>query len=289
MTDMLIDLHIHTNVSDGTDTPEETLCRVKDLGIGIFSVTDHDAIKSSRMMLGLLKKGDPLFICGVEFSCKDENGKYHILGYGYDPDGETINDAVEYGHKLRMDKLGARLDFLKTEFGIVFPEEETSRLFSLDNPGKPHLGNLMVKYGFAKTKEEAISGYINKRRFKSEYIRPETAISAIIESGGIPVLAHPSYGSGDQLVVGDEMAERVRRLKEYGLKGLECFYSGFSEKLIAENLSVAKRFGMYVTAGSDYHGKNRLTEPGDTGLAREKEPPDGLLRFLKDVKKNEAF
>ena len=283
-----IDLHMHTTISDGTDTPEEILARVKEAGIGLFSVTDHDAIKSSRIIPHLLRDGDPCFLPGVEFSCKDEEGKYHILGYGYDPDAAAIQSVVAHGHQLRMKKVTARLDFLRSEFGFTFPEEELAQLLAQDNPGKPHIGNLMVKYGYAETKEEAIQRYIDRLHFRSAYIRPEEAIEGILGAGGIPVLAHPSYGSGDQLILGDDMDRRIRRLMEYGLKGLEGFYSGFTGKLSRQILSFAERYGLYVTAGSDYHGKNKLVALGDTGLDDTADPPAGLRGFLRDVAERAA-
>lgn len=152
----IIDLHMHTTVSDGTDTPHAILAKVKAAGIAIFSITDHDAIKSSTILPSLIREGDPRFLPGAEFSCKDEEGKYHILGYGYDPGTEGIRGVVELGHSYRMNKVTARLDFLKREFGFEFPEEELAGLFAMDNPGEPHIGNLMVKYGYAETKEQAI-------------------------------------------------------------------------------------------------------------------------------------
>ena len=278
-----IDLHMHSVISDGTDTPEEILRRVREAGIGLFSVTDHDAIASSRIMPGLLKDGDPRFLPGVEFSCKDEEGKYHILGYGYDPDGATIRGVVDHGHRLRMHKITARIDLLKSEFGITFPQEALKQLLSLANPGKPHLGNLMVKYGYASTKEEAIQQFIDKLPFRNRYIRPEEAIKGILGAGGIPVLAHPSFGSGDQLILGEDMDRRIRRLMEFGLMGLEGFYSGFTPKLNREILSFARQYGLYVTAGSDYHGRNKLVELGDTGLDSDDEIPEGMRRFLSTV------
>ena len=278
-----IDLHMHTVISDGTDTPETLIEQIKTAGITLFSVTDHDAIKGGTVIPALLREGDPAFIPGVEFSCKDEEGKYHILGYGYDPDSDGIRSVVELGHSYRVNKVAARLDFLKNEFGFAFPEEEITQLFSLDNPGKPHIGNLMVKYGYAETKELAIKQYINKIHFRSEYVRPEEAIQGILASGGIPVLAHPSYGSGDQLILGDEMDSRIRRLMGFGLKGLETFYSGFTDKLRGEILSFADKYGLYVTAGSDYHGTNKIVRLGDTGLDFVTELPDGMQRFLCDI------
>lgn len=276
-----IDLHMHTMVSDGTDTPEEILARVKDAGIDFFSVTDHDAILGGSLIRNIRKPQDPRFITGTEFSCKDEEGKYHILGYAYDPESQAMHDLVRKGHGLRMKKVLARLDFLKTTFDVKFPEEELEHLLSLDNPGKPHIANLMVRYGFAKTKEEAIKDYINQVHFHSEYVRPEDAITGILDAGGIPVLAHPTYGSGDQLILGEDMDHRLQKLIGFGLQGVEAYYSGFTEKIRAEVLGFAAQYDLYVTAGSDYHGKNKMIELGDTGLAGSAEYPKGLRRFLE--------
>ena len=275
-----IDLHMHTTISDGTDTPDELIQAVKSAGISLFAVTDHDAIKAAEIIPPLLGEG-LCFLPGVEFSCKDEFGKYHILGYGYDSKSEAIRSVVDHGHSLRMKKVLARLEFLKTEFGFAFPEEELSKLLSLNNPGKPHIGNLMVKCGFAKTKEEAIEQYINQIHFKSEYVRPEEAIQGILAAGGAPVLAHPFYGSGSELILGEEMEDRLIRLIGFGLQGIEAFYSGFTEKLRNAALSLAKKYHLYATAGSDYHGTNKLVKLGDTGLDETPEYPKELLQFLE--------
>ena len=170
-----IDLHMHSTVSDGTDTPEELLQRVRDAGIKLFALTDHDDVKGYGMIRKVIADDDPQLLSGVEFSCRDGKGKYHILGYGFDPDSHSIRQVVNKGHEFRMKKVTMRLDFLRTKFGFSFPEEEIKVLLSLDNPGKPHIGNLMVRYGYAKTKEEAIERYINQVHFKSEYMRLEEA------------------------------------------------------------------------------------------------------------------
>ncbi len=276
-----IDLHMHTTVSDGTDTPEEILVRVKAAGIGLFSVTDHDAIEGGRRILSARKADDPAFITGVEFSCKDEEGQYHILGYGYDPDAEAINRIVQLGHGYRMKKLLKRLAFLKERFGFTFSEQDVDTLLKTDNPGKPHIGNLMVQKGYAKGRNEAIRTYINQAHIAEEYVRPEEAIRGISESGGIPVLAHPPFGNGDQLILGEALKNRVEKLMGFGLLGMEAFYSGYTDKLRQEVLALAEGFGLYVTAGSDYHGSNKLVKLGDTGMDGRAEIPNGLLRFLQ--------
>ncbi len=278
-----IDLHMHSTVSDGTDTPEEILAFVKKEGIEIFSVTDHDAVKAGKILKEKVSKDDPVFITGAEFSCKDEGGKYHILGYGFDPDHKAILDVVNHGHSLRMGKVLKRIDFLNDEFKISFPEEELNKLMSMDNPGKPHIANLMVKYGYAKSKEDAFNNYLNLIRFSSEYIRPEEAIEGILKAGGIPVLAHPFYGSGDELFLGEEMEERIVHLLKYGLQGVEAFYSGFTDKLRRQMVEYAEKYNLYVTAGSDYHGTNKLVKLGDTGLDVTDKYPRQLKRFLNAV------
>ena len=279
----MIDLHMHTTVSDGSDTPEEILGKVREAGIRLFAVTDHDAILAYGRIQAIRRPDDPRILSGVEFSCKDEHGKYHILGYGYDPESGSIRSVVDRGHALRMKKVSARLRFLLDEYGFVFPEEEIEKLLALNNPGKPHIANLMVKYGYAETKEQAIREYIDSLHFKNEYVRPEEAIAGILGAGGIPVLAHPVFGSGNELIVGEAMEHRLRRLMEFGLEGVECFYSGYTPKLREEMLSFAEKFHLYVTAGSDYHGKNKIVKLGDTGFDAASEIPDGMSRFLEKL------
>lgn len=276
----MIDLHMHTTISDGTDTPEQILFNVKNAGIKLFSVTDHDALAGSMIIPGLLQEDDPAFIAGVEFSCRDDEGQYHILGYGYDPAGEAIQNLAQMTHARRMKKVRARLDYLAAEHNVHFPEEEIKNLLALPNPGKPHIGNLMVKYGYAATKEEAITDYINGIHFPHDWVDPQDAIKAILASNGIPVLAHPTYGSGDQLILGEEMDDRLARLTGCGLQGLEVFYSGFTGKIRQELLAFAGQYHLYVTAGSDYHGTNKLVPLGDTGLDKAEEFPSGLTEFL---------
>lgn len=276
-----IDLHMHTTVSDGTDSPEQIAEKVYSEKINIFSVTDHDAVKASRIIAPIAEEKGILFIPGAEFSCKDGEGKYHVLGYGFDPESESIGKVVEHSHKLRMKKVVSRLDFLKSQFGFEFPQEEISKLMRLDNPGKPHIGNLMVKYGYAESKEQAITEFINKKHFEDEYVKPEEAISGIIGGGGKAVLAHPFFGSGDELILGEDMEKRILKLKEYGLCGIEAFYSGFTVKLTSEALLLAEKYDLYVTAGSDYHGENKLIKLGDNGLDAQKEIPERLRRFIE--------
>ena len=282
-----VDLHLHTLISDGTDSLSEIIENVRKAELDLFSVTDHDSIKGGIMIPPMLAAIEPeqrtAFVRGIEFSCEDELGKYHILGYGYDPAVPGIAEVVAEGHMMRMKKTKARLEFLQKEFQFQFTEKEISELLSKDNPGKPHIANLMIQHGYAENIQDAIKNYINKREFRNEHVRPEDAIRGILKSGGIPVLAHPTYGDGDDLILGEEMEKRLQHLIGFGLAGVEAYYSGFSPKIQSECLAFAEQFDLYITAGSDYHGGNKMIEIGWTNLEDMAEAPPGLLRFLQDV------
>lgn len=275
-----IDLHMHSTVSDGTDTPQALLEAVRSAGIGVFSVTDHDAVRAGKEIRELLKKGDPRFITGAEFSCKDTDGKCHILAYGFDPDAEPIVELVNTLHALRMQKAFARVQKLETEYGFTFPDEERDALFAMANPGKPHIANMMVRCGYAQTKEEAILRYLNPIRLHAGSLKPQEVIGRILAGGGIPVLAHPLFGSGSDDLDDVRMEQRLQRLTACGLQGVEAYYSGFSAQQSARMLSLAERFDLYVTAGSDYHGTNKTVRLGETGFDGTAERPDGMERFL---------
>ena len=282
-----VDLHLHTLISDGTDSLSEIIENVRKAELDLFSVTDHDSIKAGIMIPPMLAVIEPeqrtAFVRGIEFSCEDELGKYHILGYGYDPAVPGIAEVVAEGHMMRMRKTKARLQFLQNEFQFQFTEEEIHELLSKDNPGKPHIANLMIKHGYAEDIKDAINHYINKKEFKNEHVRPEDAINGILKSGGIPVLAHPTYGDGDDLILGEAMEKRLQHLIGFGLAGVEAYYSGFSPEIQSECLAFAEQFDLYITAGSDYHGGNKMIEIGWTNLEDMAEAPPGLLRFLQDV------
>ncbi|MBE5958024.1 MAG: PHP domain-containing protein [Lachnospiraceae bacterium] len=276
-----VDFHMHTIASDGTDSPTELLLKVKEAGLDLFAITDHDTSLGCIEMIKTLGCDDPKFVSGIEFSCQDENGKYHILGYNYDLYCDAIQDTINLGHQYRMEKLYARLDFLNKTYGFIFSDEDIENLLKNHNPGKPHIGNMMVKYGFAKSKDEAITQYINNCTYKSQYISPRRAIQAILDSKGIPVLAHPFYGNGEQLIVGKEMEERLNRLIKMGLKGVEAYYSGFSNKLQNQMIVYANKYNLYITAGSDYHGRNKLVQLGDTNLNNIQEGDEAIRRFIQ--------
>ena len=257
------DLHMHSVYSDGTDTPQTLLRCVRKAGLDLFALTDHDTAEGCAAVRALLGEGDPAFIGGVEFSCKDGRGKYHMLGYSFDGSKPAIREAVAFSHHSRILKMQNRFGYLKEKYGFTFTDEERAELLALKNPGRPHFVAMMLKKGYVRTKDEgfeAFEGYHGSEPSLS----PEEAIDAILRSGGIPVLAHGILADGAKKLTEEEITARVERFRAAGLMGLECYYSTFTPRQKEIMLDLADRFGLLVTAGSDYHGGNKQVMLGQT-------------------------
>lgn len=250
----LIDLHIHTTASDGSDSPAELARKVA--GLRIFSVTDHDTIDGALQMENLVPPGT-VYIRGVEFSCVSPAGKCHILGYGYDPRHPALLAALEEGRTLRLEKLQRRLEALRAHFGIILTDDELSRLYSLNSPGKPHLGKILLDRGLAETLDGAIQTYLKIRVPGRDRIDAGRAIAAIEKAGGRSVWAHPLGGEGEKRLTPEEFEDQLQTLLAAGLKGMECHYSRYSREEIQFLRDRAAAHGLTVTGGSDYHGINK--------------------------------
>lgn len=250
----LIDLHIHTTASDGSDSPAELARKVA--GLRIFSVTDHDTIDGALQMENLVPPGT-VYIRGVEFSCVSPAGKCHILGYGYDPRHPALLAALEEGRTLRLEKLQRRLEALRAHFGIILTDDELSRLYSLNSPGKPHLGKILLDRGLAETLDGAIQTYLKIRVPGRDRIDAGRAIAAIEKAGGRSVWAHPLGGEGEKRLTPEKFEDQLQTLLAAGLKGMECHYSRYSREEIQFLRDRAAVHGLTVTGGSDYHGINK--------------------------------
>lgn len=272
------DLHLHSSVSDGSDTPKELLEKVRAAGIDIFSLTDHDTYMGCSEIRENLREGDPTFVGGIELSCRDKFGKYHILGYCYNVDKPSIQEAAEVTHRARREKAENRFRFLEEKHHFAFTQAEKDAILQNENPGKPHFADLLLKKGYVRDLKEGFA-ILGQYHGVERRLTPEEAIDAIFLADGIPVLAHGILEDGSGLLTAEQMSERVARLKGYGLMGLECYYSSFTPEQTEIMLSLAARYHLLVTAGSDYHGKNKTVPLGASG-----DPdPKVMERFYRTV------
>lgn len=263
-----IDLHMHSNASDGIDSAEELLAKIEAAGIECFAITDHDTIAGVLVMEKLLtaqqekRKSKIQFIRGIEFSCITSLGKCHILGYGYDYENELFRSVLAKGEKLRREKLEKRLDFLRQAYGIQFALQDIEKMRSMGSVGKPHLAELMVKMGVADSASEAIRKYINHCPTFDSRLPAEEAVKAIGSAGGIAVWAHPYGGVGEPVLTEQELLSQLDMLISFGLQGLECYYSRYDMEQVGRLTDYAKRYHLCISGGSDYHGRRNFPELG---------------------------
>lgn len=262
-----VDMHMHSTWSDGSDTVSELLDKVLEAGIQKFSLTDHDTYAGVEEMQELMKEREISgleFIPGIELSClldtSDTNSDCHILGYGYNPNHPEIIGICRKSQEYRKEKLIATVEFLK-EKGYDITDEELESLSGIPSVGKPHIVELLV----IKNHPENIRAYRNRLfiildELKTAYhVSAQEAIRAIRDANGMAVWAHPlgdkeDYKTHKNIV---EFYNFYRPLKEYGIQGLECEYSRYTDEEIDFLKSVAQKDNILMSSGSDYHGKRK--------------------------------
>ena len=257
----MIDLHIHSTASDGTDSVPELIRNIRNAGISVFSVTDHDTVKGAMEMEAMVPL-DMTFIRGIELTCRTEAGKCHILGYGFDWHERVFKDILEEGASKRREKTEKRIHFMEKEFGIAFSEDELSELHSMNSVGKPQLGMLLVAKGLAPDKDTAVKKFIDPCKTGEFRLDGKKAVRAILSAGGVPVWAHPFGGTDEDEVSYPDFEKQLGVLIEAGIQGLECYYPKYPMEQVELLLAAARKNGLFISGGSDYHGKNKKVRLG---------------------------
>ncbi len=253
-----VDFHIHSIVSDGSDTIPALYQKVKHSKIHTFSVTDHDRIEGTLEMDQYLTNDDSVtHIRGIEFSCITSVKKCHILGYDFHLDTPEFLDTLNLGIRLRSEKTARRIDYWKNELGIELTKEEADWLYSIKSPGRPHFGQIIVNRGLAPDLKTAIQQYVAPCKVGNDRIDASTAVSAILHAGGVSVWAHPLGGEGENRLSREEFYLQLDCLIKSGIQGLECYYSRYSGEDINFLIQEARKHNLLISGGSDYHGDNK--------------------------------
>ena len=251
----LIDLHIHSTASDGEYTPQQIITLAKEKNIGIISITDHDTLNGTIEAMEYYKKNlnnDILIIPGIELSAKTKTGKMHILGYDLNLNNKNIIRDLEFFRAKRVERAVNILDYLQKKFNLYFSQDDISKLLNFNSVGRPHIANLCLARKYVATIQEAYDRFLNEANNKVLKYKTssEQCINLILNAEDIPVLAHPPT-----LKQNDEKLEKtIEELCYYGLKGIEVFHSDHSKKDIEKLLMLAKKYNLYCSGGSDFHG-----------------------------------
>ena len=255
------DLHLHTNNSDGSDTPRELFEKVMANCIKIFALTDHDTVAGISEMKSLVND-DVKFIRGIELTSKVRGIKCHILGYNIDENNPTLLGLIEKGKFLRKQKLETRIKYLKDVWNIELNREELDWLYSRKSVVKTHIANILVNRGLADNNIEAMKKYLDGCKTGNTRFDGYEAINTIKLAGGIPVWAHPLGGEGEDHLEKSEFLSRLKTIIDCGIQGLECYYSRYTDSEIGFLKDCANENSLFITGGSDYHGKNKTVVLG---------------------------
>jgi len=255
-----VDLHIHSDFSDGSDNIKNLTENIKNANIEIFSLTDHDTIDGCKEIKKFIPK-EIEFISGIELTCQIEDIKCHILGYNCNIENENLAALIQKGKILRRKKLDTRIEYLKNVLKIDLTKEELDWLYSRKSVVKTHLANILVNRKMAKTNVEAMEKYLDCIKTENTRFDGIEAINTIISSEGIPVWAHPLGGEGEIHLSSEKFLKKLDIMKNSGIKGLECYYSRYSFEEIEFLKDCAKNNHLFISGGSDYHGTNKENIP----------------------------
>lgn len=249
---MLVDLHTHSTASDGQYTPSEVVIKAKNAGVECLALTDHDTIDGILQAQNQGEISNIKIIRGIELGAK-EHRAMHILGLNFDEKPKTLANLCDIMKKSRDERKYRIIDFL-AEKKVFISLDEVEQIAGGDIIARPHFAQAMLKNGYVKTTREAFDKYLDTEeyqrieRFKAD---ANECIQTIHKSGGKAVLAHPY-----QLKMDSETLEKtISQLKQYGLDGLEAYYSKHTEQMTKEYLYFAKKYNLNITAGSDFHGE----------------------------------
>ena len=260
MKQTYIDLHTHSDRSDGLHSPRELCRRAVEAGLGVLAITDHNLFTDPRPFAAEFP-GLKL-VPGAEFSCwyaapEGRDVELHIVALGCDPDNKDFNDLVARNHLDRGPYIGAILEKLRNLGMELGTYEDLVRMY----PDKAYIGRrdvalLMKERGCVETVGEAYDVYIGafgeRRAFVPKpkgYASLEEVVQTILGAGGAAVLAHLYYYPLE------DPEELVRRFRELGGQAMEVYYSTYTEKQTRSLQALADQYGLMHSAASDYHGQ----------------------------------
>ncbi len=241
---MIVDFHSHTLESDGSLAPEALTGLMRDRGVRIFSITDHD---TTRAYAGLAVDFATI-VPGIEINTTWNENEVHVLGYNVPlADDSPLGRVIAENRRFRRERMERMIAGVN---GAGYPLTAADVLVESagsDAVGRPHIAKALVRTGQVKDVDVAFRDVLGRGKpgyQPSNYISPARAIAVILQSGGVPVLAHP--GRLKDLTIVDELADA-------GLVGLEVFYPAHDASQRAHFRAIAESRGLVMTAGSDFH------------------------------------
>ncbi len=250
-----VDLHIHSSVSDGLFSPAEIVRKAAKTGLMVIALADHDNVGGIAPALEAVRDFPWLkVIPAVEISTDVSDGEVHMLGYYIDYSHHVLLTALE---KMRNSRQGRAQGMIAklADLGLNIDWERVREIAGSGSVGRPHIAQALLEKGYITSIQEAFTKYIawgGPAYVERDKMSPQETIGLILQANGLPVLAHP-------LTVNDPESLIIELMKS-DLVGLEAYYKDYTAEEIDRLISLANKYGLIVTGGSDYHGLDETTE-----------------------------
>jgi len=238
---------MHTTYSDGVFSPYELLARVKEAGLQVISITDHDSVSGLEDAISIGRELDIEVIPGMELSTTLDNREIHILGYFMDHRNKVLLDSLAEFREERL-RRAERIVNKLNKMNIPLSMESVLANVSGDSVGRPHIANALVNGGHAEDYQQAFRKYIGDG--KPAYERkasftPEATVRLISDAGGLSFLAHPGKSVPEELLL---------QLIKAGLDGIEVVHPAHSPELVRYYRGIVSEYCLLESGGSDFHG-----------------------------------
>lgn len=262
-----IDLHAHSDVSDGTDRPAGVLRAAAGAGLDVVALTDHDTTGGWAEAEAAVAETGVALVRGAELSCRAGRISVHLLSYLHDPDEPVLREELERSREARLGRAEAMVDRLAEDHPITW-EDVRAQTVSETTVGRPHIADALVAAGVVADRAEAFRTLLSPAApYYVRYHAPEAVdlVARVRAAGGVPVMAHPRAAVRGRVVedgVIEEMAEA-------GLFGLEVDHRDHTPEAVAELTALAGRLGLARTGSSDYHGRGKPNRLGENLTAPE--------------------
>lgn len=247
---MFADLHLHTNFSDGTYTPEELVSHGRRIGLVAMALTDHDTVEGCPRMAAACESAGIEFISGTELTAEIGGHEMHVLGYCIDLGNAQLLSEVAAFQNVRQNRIREMVARLN-QLDVPLKAEAVFAIANCRSPGRPHVARALVQAGLCSNLDEAFDRFLKVNRpawVPKSKVSALDAIALIHQAGGVAVMAHPGLNRTDEI---------IPELVAAGLDGLECFHSKHSTATSQHYLEMAEKHDLLVTGGSDCHGMNK--------------------------------
>ncbi len=262
-----IDLHLHSDFSDGRQTPEQVVKLAAANGVEFLAMADHESTRSLTEVARAAKEASVKFITGVEITTTYNNSVLHILGYNFNPKHVLMQQLFDLLLKNREVKVIERMEHIKQTLAKEGKEDLDVKDFAASQKeffNRWKAQDYLIEKGLVKNRFEA-GKYLLGIKIAVADISPAAAIDLVHQAGGVAVLAHP-FGPKISLPFMtkdiEEQTAALKELKDQGLDGIECYQPSHGEKETKQALKMAKKFDLMISAGSDWHGPLQLAGKG---------------------------